>query len=118
MLSRELLSDQEWAGETVPAGTQVVIVNTFEHRNRDRLEFADRLEPDIWIDGEAAAERAFNFFSSGPQGCPGARLSLAVGGRLLGGLLERGLEPVSHDLDPAERLPQMLDFFSIRVRIG
>ena len=118
MLSRELLDEVEWNGETVPIGTQVVIVNTFEHRNRNRFDFADRFEPGIWIDGEAVGCRAFNHFSSGPQGCPGESLAVGVGALLLEGCIERGLESVSPRLDPAKRMPQMLDFYAIRVRVG
>ena len=55
MLSRETTTeDVEWGGETVPAGTQVLIVNTFGHRDRDRIDYADRFAPEEWIEGDAA----------------------------------------------------------------
>ena len=40
------------------------------HRNRDRVSFADRFAPDEWMTGNAAQNWSFNFFSNGPQGCP------------------------------------------------
>ena len=73
MLSRETLADTEWGGPTVPAGTQVLIPNTFLHRDRDRHAWADEFAPHRWVSGEAAGDWSFNHFSRGPQGCPGYR---------------------------------------------
>lgn len=42
LLSRELLVDVAWNGSTVPAGTQVLIVNGFHHRDRQAFDYADR----------------------------------------------------------------------------
>ena len=72
MLSRETVADTDWRGVDVPAGTQVLIPNTYLHRDRERLDYADRFAPERWISGEAAEEWSFNHFSRGPQGCPGA----------------------------------------------
>jgi cytochrome P450 len=53
LLSRERLVDLTWNGATVPAGTQVLIFNTFHHRDRERIEYADRFAPEEWTDGDA-----------------------------------------------------------------
>ncbi len=45
MLSRETTREVDWDGVKVPAGTQLVIVNAFNHRDRSRHEFADRFAP-------------------------------------------------------------------------
>ena len=52
LLSRETVEDVEWHGATVPAGTQLMIVNTFHHRDPDRVPYADRFAPEEWIDGD------------------------------------------------------------------
>ena len=118
MLSRETVEDVEWDGETVPAGTQVLIVNTFHHRDRDVVEFADRFYPEAWTKGSAAEDWTFNQFSHGPQGCPGAWLALFLGKATLATLLgHRRPRLVEPELDPARPLPHMLDFFSVRVAL-
>ncbi|HEY2437478.1 MAG TPA: cytochrome P450, partial [Solirubrobacteraceae bacterium] len=49
MLSREAVRDVDWDGITVEAGKQVLIVNTFNHRDRDAVPFADQFAPDAWL---------------------------------------------------------------------
>jgi cytochrome P450 len=118
MLSRETIADTDWQGVTVPAGTQVLIPNTFLHRDRERLEYADRFAPERWVSGEAAGEWSFNHLSRGPQGCPGAALTLLIGKAVLATLLrERRVELLSPPLDAARPLPHMVDYFGIRFRL-
>jgi cytochrome P450 len=119
MLSRETVADTDWRGVDVPAGTQVLIPNTFLHRDRERLDYADRFAPERWVSGEAASEWSFNHFSRGPQGCPGAALTLLIGKTVLATLLrERRVELLSPRLDPARPLPHMVDYFGIRFRLS
>ncbi len=118
MLSRETLAVTEWGGVEVPAGTQVLIPNTFLHRDRERHEYADRFSPERWVDGSAAGDWSFNHFSRGPQGCPGVALALLLGTSVLETILRgREVELVSAELDPAKPLPHMLDFFGLRFRL-
>ena len=94
MLARETTTDVDWNGATVPAGTQVLIVNTYFHRNPDTHEFADRFSPEAWIEGTAADDWSFNHLSHGPQGCPGSRLALFLGAKMLATVLgERRVRP-------------------------
>lgn len=118
MLSRETTEEVDWDGETIPAGTQVVIVNTYCHRDRDRLDYADRFSPEEWLDGDAASYAGFNHLSRGPQGCPGTAIATGVGELLLAELIAR-FDPVAESpkLDLSKPLPHMVDFFSIRVRL-
>ena len=51
LLSRETLAELVWDGARVPAGTQVMIPNTFHHRDRERVPYADRFAPEEWTDG-------------------------------------------------------------------
>ena len=55
MLSRVSLAPTEWHGAEVPEGTQLVISNTYLHRDRDRLEYADRFAPEQWTEGDAGS---------------------------------------------------------------
>jgi cytochrome P450 len=118
LLSRETLVDLTWNGATVPAGTQILIFNTFHHRDRERFEYADRFAPEAWTDGDAAREWSFNHFSHGPQGCPGENLAMLVGSAVLAHLLKQAepqlLEP---ELDPERPLPHMLDVFRLRFSV-
>jgi cytochrome P450 len=118
MLSREAVRDVDWDGVPVRAGTQLLIVNGFTHRDREEFSFADRFDPEQWISGQAANDFSFNHFSHGPQGCPGTALALFVGKAVLGGLLcssdVRLLEP---QLDPHKPLPHSLDYFAVRIAV-
>jgi cytochrome P450 len=119
MLSREAVRDVEWDGINVPAGTQVVIVNSFNHRDREAVPFADRFDPDAWLSGDAADDWQFNHFSHGPQGCPGVALAMVVGKALLGSLVrERSPRLVEPSLDPSKPMPQALDYFALRFSLG
>ncbi len=118
ILSREAVHDVDWDGVSIRKGTQLLIVNSFTHRDRQVFEFADRFDPEQWLSGEAAGDWSFNHFSHGPQGCPGTALALFVGKGVLGGLLRdtdvRLLEP---KLDPSKPLPHTLDYFTVRVAL-
>jgi cytochrome P450 len=114
MLSRATVRDAEWDGVPIKQGTQVMIVNTFNHRDRDALgDRADRFVPEAWLSD--ADDWTFNHFSHGPQGCPGASLSLLVGRELLSALLrDHDVQLLSPRIDPAKPLPHSLDYFSLR----
>jgi cytochrome P450 len=115
LLSRETLEETEWDGSTVPPGTQVLISNTFNHRDRQRHEGANRFEPEAWTESDRASDWSLNHFSHGPQGCPGASLALLVGTAAMGSLLERRqVRLLAPQIDPKKPLPEMLDFFAIR----
>ena len=102
----------------MPAGTQVLIPNSFLHRDRDRHDYADRFAPQRWISGEAAGDWSFNHFSRGPQGCPGAALALLLGKAVLATVLRSGaVELAAPSLDPGRPLPHMLDFFALRFEL-
>lgn len=119
LLTRETLEDIAWNGATVPAGTQVLIFNTFNHRDPATHEFADRLAPEAWTDGDASDDWAFNHFSGGPQGCPGAMLALAIGAEALAAVLTAGeVRLLTPTLDPQRPLPRMLDHFRIRLELA
>jgi cytochrome P450 len=115
LLSRETLEETEWDGAAVPAGTQILVSNTFNHRDPERHREPDRFDPEAWTVGNRGDDWSLNHFSHGPQGCPGAGLALFVGKAYLGVLLTRRrprlLDPW---LAPERPLPRMLDFFQLR----
>lgn len=117
-LARTLTGPTEWDGEIVPAGTQVMIVNTFNHRDVGRFPEADRFNPTAWTRGPAPSSWSFNFFSHGPQGCPGANLALQLGVAVLTALLEeRRPAATGAKLDPYQPLPLTLDHSRVNIRL-
>ena len=105
-------------GAVLPAGRQALIYNLFNHRNRERIAYADRFAPEEWVSGNAADDWSFNFFSNGPQGCPGAGLAVFLGQTVIARLVS-GWEPAvsGASLDPDRRLPYSLDIFGLAVKL-
>ncbi len=118
MLARVAVRETDWRGVAVAKGTQLVIVNTYMHRDPDRHDFADRFAPEAWTEGDAPEDWAFNHLSHGPQGCPGVDLVELVGCSALATVLAGEVAEVHPRLDPARPMPHMLDFFGISVRVG
>jgi cytochrome P450 len=117
LLARETVAEVEFDGVRVPAGTQVLWVNLFHHRDRENVPYADRFEPEAWTEGDASSDWSFNHFSHGPQGCPGTYLALLLGAAVLAETLSLGdVRLEQPTIDPARPLPHMLDAF--RVRLG
>jgi cytochrome P450 len=105
-------------GAVLPEGRQVLIYNVFNHRNRDRIPYADRFSPGEWASGDAGNDWSYNFFSHGPQVCPGAGLSVFLGQAVLAHLLDAGTPKVSGTrLDPTKPLPHSLDLYGFSVDV-
>ncbi|OBI16491.1 hypothetical protein A5712_25845 [Mycobacterium sp. E2327] len=116
-LARTLTGPTEWDGEIVPSGTQVMIVNTFNHRDASRFPEADHFNPTAWTEGPAGTSWSFNFFSHGPQSCPGADLALQLGVAVLTALLdERSPAATDAKLNPDQPLPLTLDHSRVNIR--
>jgi cytochrome P450 len=115
MLVREALAADALDGATVPAGRQVVIWNSFNHRDRAAYPQADTFSPEAWADGRPSP--LFNHLSSGPQVCAGVNLLLFIGKAVIATMLGHGryvlLEP---PLDPARPMPYAYNVFDVRVR--
>jgi cytochrome P450 len=119
MFGRVALEDVRFSrGQVLKAGTPVLIVNSFNHRNRSAVEYADRFAPEAWVDGDAATTWRFNFFSNGPQGCPGAGLSIMLGQAVLAHLVSKDLTVSGATLNPQKRLPHALDVHTLKVTLG
>jgi cytochrome P450 len=116
LLAREATTETTLAGESLDAGTQVMIVNAFNHRAPDSVEDADRFLPERWQDG--GRDYRFNHLSNGAQDCPGGPLVYLLGRAVLAMMLERFEVELTHpSLDPARPLPYMLDHFELRFAV-
>lgn len=118
LVLRQTSRDTEWDAGIMPANTGVVIYAPFFHRDDDRLPFADRLAPELWLQ-DGAEEWPLIPFSRGPAVCPGRELVLLLGSAMLAHLLRSG--PVclaSRQLDPARPLPATLNNYALRFDLG
>ena len=107
------------SGAVLPEGTQALIYNVFNHRNRARIPYADKFSPGEWVSGGAGEDWSFNFFSHGPQNCPGAGISIFLGQAVMANLLNAGQLSVSGvKLDPGKPLPHGVDLYGLTVRAG
>ncbi|MGA3253528.1 MAG: cytochrome P450 [Mycobacterium sp.] len=118
ILARTTTRNTDWNGVDVQAGTPVLIVNTFNHRDTARFPWADRFQPNMWLDGSGGENWSFNFFSNGPQVCPGAQLAVQLGTALMAAVL-RDSFPIAHRaaLDPSTPLPNFFNHTRLRITL-
>jgi cytochrome P450 len=114
-LLRETVEDTAWGR----AGTTVLIFTPFFHRDPE-LAYADRFEPEIWLDGRAADNPALVPFSAGPAVCPGRDLVLFCTSSLLAHLLNEHRYDLASGpvLAPDRPLPATLDNFHLRLDVS
>lgn len=119
LFARVTTRDVEFpSGAVLPEGTQVLIYNVFNHRNRSRIPYADRFSPGEWVTGKAGEDWSYNFMSHGPQGCPGYGLSVFLGQAVMAHLVNAGeLSLHGASLDPGRALPHSLDLFGFQVGV-
>jgi cytochrome P450 len=116
VLSRITTEAIDWDGIRIPKDTQLLIVNTFNHRDELTVPYANQFAPDQWLTGDAAERWSFNHFSHGPQVCPGIDLALFVGAGTIAGLLrERTPRLTAPKLSLKPPVPYALDAFAIRI---
>jgi cytochrome P450 len=112
MLVRESVVQTLIRGEAVPTGTQVLILNSFNHRDRERYAWADSFAPEKWALG--TPNSLFNHLSSGRQVCAGKDLALFLAKAVLATLLaDRRLALVGPRLDQNGPIPYAYNYFSI-----
>jgi cytochrome P450 len=114
LLARETTCPVTLAGEELKQGTQVMLLNVFNHRDPEHVADPDRLHPERWSEG--GRDYRFNHLSNGAQDCPGGPLVLLLGKAVIGRILERySLTLESPELPVGEPLPHMVDFFAARL---
>ena len=113
ILARETIRETTLAGQKLDEGTQVMIFNTFNHRDPAQVENADSFRPERWSSGER--DYRFNHLSNGSQDCPGGPLVYLLGKAVLANVLGRcDLTLREPALDSQAPLPYTLDPFSTR----
>jgi cytochrome P450 len=117
MLVRVTAEETEWYGETLPAGTRVLIPVVAQHRAR-RLPQANTFAPDLWLDGSADADWQMNVFSRGGAQCAGRNLALQLGTASLAELLrQREFELLDPKLAPDRPLPYGINALNVRFAV-
>ena len=116
LLARETIREDVLGGETIPAGTQVLILNSFNHRDPENLDFADTFSPQIWQKGEV--DYRFNHLSNGAQVFAGRNLALFIAKAVLVGLLaEKRYVLEKPALNPDAPLPYRYNHFQLEFRV-
>ena len=118
LLARETTEEVTLAGERINEGAQVVILNTFNHRDGETVPRADELWPERWTGGDPDPYR-FNHLSHGTQDCPGGPLVSLLGKAVLTRVIERyALTLLEPDLPAGEPLPLTLDPVDVRLGVA
>jgi cytochrome P450 len=76
-----------WEGWTVPPKTNVLIYVPFLHRDEERLRYANRFNPDLWLSGGPGDGWPLIPFSEAPRTCPAHRLVPMLGSEMIAALL-------------------------------
>jgi cytochrome P450 len=117
VILRDTTTDLQWRGAQVRAGTAVVIVSSFFHRDPTTVLSANRMDLHSWMDGTFDADPGIVPFSAGPVSCPGRDLVTFTGATMLAMILaEQDVQLIRPTLDPTD-LPLSLDHFHIRFSV-
>lgn len=115
LLIRRALEEDYIDGARVERGTQVLISNTFNHRDAETHPFADKLAPEIWLEG-VEHDYAFNHLSNGPQECAGRDLALFIAKAFVASLFASGRYTLGGPkLDSRRPLPHMYNYFKVKL---
>ena len=117
-LLRQTTAPTTWDGRLLKEGAGLVIYAPFFHRDTERLQYADRFAPEIWLEKDPADLLPLMPFSFGPAACPGRHVVSLIASAWLAVLLTETtlqlIEPLSLGADKA--LPGSLDHFAIRFK--
>jgi cytochrome P450 len=113
MLMRHTLRNDVLGGNTIPSGTQVVILNGFNHRDWETNPDAGTFRPEFWLDKRS--DYRFNHLSNGTQACVGKNLALFIAKAVIATLLVRGRYVLRRPkLNIRKALPFQYDDFCTR----
>jgi cytochrome P450 len=117
LLFRETTSNDVLGGVEIPAKTPVLIPNSFNHRDRERVVTADRFSPGSWVEG--AEHPLFHHLGGGAQVCAGKPLTLFLAKAVLATLLSRRrFRLVRPGLQPSQRIPYTFNHFRVRFEVS
>jgi cytochrome P450 len=112
LLVRETLDEDVLGSGTIPAKTQILIMNNFNHRDWETVPFADKFNPEFWLN--RAADYRFNHLSNGVQICAGKHLALFIGKAVLATVLLTGRYRLKRpELNPRRPMPYAYNEFQI-----
>ncbi|HEY0777947.1 MAG TPA: cytochrome P450 [Gemmatirosa sp.] len=129
MVLRQTTAETTWEAGVMPAGTGVLIFVPFFDRDDERLAYANRFAPELWLEGTAPAGHGGRAvgegpatawplvpFSAGPAACAGRNLVLLLSSTMLAALLRESVPRVvgRAPLDAERPLPATLDNYTLR----
>jgi cytochrome P450 len=116
LIHRQSTRQTTWETGVLLTQTGIAILVPFFHRDDERLPYAHRFAPELWLADGAAEAWPLIPFSGGPGTCPGRNLVLLMGSTMLAALLadrQVRLRPPSR-LDARRPLPGTLNHFALR----
>ena len=116
---RQTTRTTQWEHGSMPARTGILVFAPFFHRDDQRLAYANRYTPDLWLREGGADDWPLVPFSSGPAMCPARHLVQMLTSAMLAALVDgRSPRLVSgNPMDPA-RLPGTLDNYRLRFKLA
>ena len=119
LILRETTEETSWPGGVLPPNTGLVIFTPFFHRDSERLPYADRFAPELWLDANGEAGWPLIPFSEGPAICPGRNLVLLLASVTIASILDRARLRLRNAARlTADRLPATLNHFGLRFEIA
>ena len=115
LLLRQTRRETLWEHGVMPARTGILIHTPTFHRDDQRLPYADRYTPELWMRERSAHDWPLIPFSAGPATCPAHHLVPLLGSAMLAALLDgRSFRlQEAQRIDP-QRLPGTLDNYALR----
>jgi len=109
----------EWEQGTMPARTGILVFTPFFHRDDQRLAYAHRFTPELWLHARSDADWPLVPFSGGPAVCPARHLVQMLSSAMLAALID-GQEPtlVSGQRMVPGQLPGTLNNYGLRFALG
>ncbi|MBO3744630.1 cytochrome P450 [Streptosporangiaceae bacterium NEAU-GS5] len=115
-ITRATTGDADLRGAHLPEDTSLLIPVGLLQRDDERLDYADRFAPEIWLNGTAERDWTISPFSRGEAGCPGRDLATLVAMTALSTLL-RGhrYALAAPEISASRPLPRTIDTFAIKL---
>jgi cytochrome P450 len=115
-IAREAIGEEVIEGSSILPKTQVLILNTFNHRDPESSVVANTFYPEQWLNGPPTLP--YLHLSTGPQVCAGKDLALFIAKTVLAALIQRGRYTLERPkLDPRKPLPAMFNHFRLSLRV-
>jgi cytochrome P450 len=113
---RQSTQETRWETGSMPKGTGILIFAPYFHRDDERLPYAHRFAPELWLDERVRGGWPLVPFSAGPAICPAQHLVPMLGSAMLAALLSEGDWRLDRPkrLAPGNPLPGTLDNYSLR----